>query len=56
MGRPRLKEKDKKVRLGITISRELNELLDTETTNKSSFIEILLKYFFKNKKNEKNNA
>ncbi len=49
MGRPKLKEKDKKTKLGITISRELNKLLDEETSNKSGFIENLIANYFKNK-------
>lgn len=52
MGRPKLQEKDKKERLGITISRELNELMDKETSNKSKFIEDLVTNYFKNKSNE----
>ena len=53
MGRPKLQEKDKKERLGITISRELNELLDKETSNKSGFIEKVLEQYFKINKNGK---
>lgn len=49
MGRPKLKEKDKKTKLGITISREMNELLDKETSNKSGFIEKLVKKYFDEK-------
>lgn len=49
MGRPKLKEKDKKTKLGITISREMNELLDKETSNKSGFIEELIKKYFDEK-------
>lgn len=47
MGRPKLKEKDKKTKLGITISREINKQLDKETSNKSKFIEELLEEYFK---------
>ncbi len=50
MGRPKLKEKDKKTKLGITISREINKLLDKETSNKSKFIEELLIDFFEKRK------
>lgn len=50
MGRPKLKEKEKKARLGITLSRELNELLDKETSNKSAFIESLIQKYFDEKK------
>ncbi len=48
MGRPKLKEKDKKTKIGITISREINKLLEQKTNNKSKFIEDLLNNFFKN--------
>lgn len=50
MGRPKLQEKDKKERLGITISKELNKLLDEETSNKSGFIESLIQKYFDEKK------
>ncbi len=50
MGRPKLQEKDKKAKLGITINRELDELMDIETSNKSKFIENLIEQYF-NKKN-----
>jgi metal-responsive CopG/Arc/MetJ family transcriptional regulator len=47
MARPKLKEEDKKIRLGVTISRELYKKIDSETNNKSEFIEKLLtKYFY----------
>ena len=47
MSRPKLKEEDKKIRLGVTISRELYKKIDSETNNKSEFIEKLLtKYFY----------
>jgi metal-responsive CopG/Arc/MetJ family transcriptional regulator len=47
MARPKLKEEDKKIRLGVTISRELFKKIDSETNNKSEFIEKLLtKYFY----------
>lgn len=47
MARPKLKQEDKKIRLGVTISRELSEKIDSETNNKSRFIEELLnKYFY----------
>jgi len=49
MGRPRLKTEDKKVKLGITISRELIKKVDEETNNKSAFIERLIIDYFKNK-------
>jgi hypothetical protein len=47
MARPKLQEEDKKIRLGVTISRELYKKIDSETNNKSEFIEKLLtKYFY----------
>jgi hypothetical protein len=47
MARPKLKDEDKKIRLGVTISRELFKKIDSETNNKSEFIEKLLnKYFY----------
>ena len=49
MGRPKLQEKDKKDKLGITISKKLNELLEEETSNKSGFIEGLIQKYFDEK-------
>lgn len=50
MSRPKLKEEDKKGKLGITISKNLLDKLNTITTNKSMFIETLvINYFEKNK-------
>lgn len=46
MGRPKLPKKDKKVKLGITISREINEKIDGLTHNKSSFIESIIQSYF----------
>ena len=43
MSRPKLKESDKKVKLSITISREINKRLEKLTKNKSNFIEELIK-------------
>lgn len=48
MGRPKLKTKEKKVKLGITISREINYLLENITSNKSKFIENILSECLKN--------
>ena len=45
-GTIKLKEEDKKITLGITISREINLLLDKNTNNKSNFIETILKEYF----------
>lgn len=50
MARPKLKDGDKKSKLGITISRELFEKIDLETNNKSRFIENLIKKYFKKNK------
>ena len=47
MGRPKLDKKDKKSKLGITIDKNLNQQLDSFTSNKSKFIENLLIDFFK---------
>ena len=45
MGRPKLSKTDKKIKLGITISKEANEKLEKFTTNKSKFIEdIIIQY------------
>ena len=49
MSRPFLKPEEKKVKLGITISRELNDKIELETSNKSNFIENLVEKYFKNK-------
>lgn len=49
MARPKLKEDDKKGKLGITISKELIEKINRETNNKSTFIEMLVTEYFKNK-------
>jgi hypothetical protein len=47
MARPKLKQEDKKIRLGVTISKSLSEKITLETNNKSRFIENLLnKYFY----------
>jgi len=48
MGRPKLKLEDKKIKLGITISRELNNRIEIKYKNKSEFIENLIKNHFKN--------
>jgi hypothetical protein len=46
MGRPKLKEDDKKGKLGITISKELINKINKITNNKSLFIEDLIIKFF----------
>lgn len=47
MGRPKLKDNDKKGKLGITISKELINKINKITNNKSLFIEDLIINFFK---------
>jgi len=49
MGRPKLKEKEKKIQLGITISREMHQQLDKATGNMSGYIQKLLEEHFKEK-------
>lgn len=51
MSRPKLKEDDKKGKLGITISKNLLDKLNTITNNKSMFIEKLVINYFENNKN-----
>ena len=48
MSRPFLKPEEKKDKLGITISKELNEKLGVVTNNKSKFIEDLILEHLKN--------
>ena len=47
MGRPKLNLDEKKSKLGITISQDLNYMLSRITNNKSKFIEDLLLNYFK---------
>lgn len=49
MARPKLKKEDQKGKLGITISKILINKIETETNNKSKFIEDLVTEYFKNK-------
>lgn len=49
MSRPKLKTEEKKTTLGITISRELYKKIESETNNKSRFIETLVEKYFENK-------
>jgi hypothetical protein len=49
MARPKLKKEDHKGKLGITISKDLIEKIETETNNKSKFIEDLVNEYFKTK-------
>lgn len=51
MGRPKLKEENKKGKLGISISKELINKINHITDNKSVFIEnLIIKYFTKDGK------
>lgn len=46
MGRPKLKQEDKKGKLGISLSKELIEKINSVTNNKSVFIEdLIIKHF-----------
>jgi metal-responsive CopG/Arc/MetJ family transcriptional regulator len=47
MGRPKLMEEDKKIKLSITISRDLLDKINNLTKNKSVFIETLIKKYVK---------
>jgi hypothetical protein len=51
MGRPKLNQENKKIKLGITISKQLNEALNLITYNKSNFIEELILNYFNIKNN-----
>ena len=42
MGRPKLKQEDKKGKLGISLSKELIKQLDLITNNKSNLIEQII--------------
>jgi hypothetical protein len=48
MGRPKLEEKEKKIKLGITISKNSFTMLEMLTNNKSEFIEKLINNHVKN--------
>ena len=48
MGRPKLEEKEKKIKLGITISNHSFTMLGILTNNKSEFIENLINNYLKN--------
>lgn len=43
MPRPKLKNEDKKIKVSITLSKEINNKLEKLTNNKSNFIEDLIK-------------
>jgi hypothetical protein len=49
MGRPKLKQEEKKGKLGISLSKELIDKINSVTNNKSIFIENLIIEYFKNK-------
>jgi metal-responsive CopG/Arc/MetJ family transcriptional regulator len=53
MGRPKLKQEDKKGKLGISLSKELIKQLDLITNNKSNLIEQIIIEYFKIIKYEK---
>ena len=45
MARPKLNEEEKKVKLGITISKDLLESIEKVTNNKSKFIDSLIREY-----------
>ena len=47
MGRPKIKLEEKKGKLGISLSKELIEKINSVTNNKSTFIENLIINYFK---------
>jgi hypothetical protein len=47
--RPKLKETDKRIKISITLSPEINKKLDQDIINKSKLIEKLLKDYYGNK-------
>ena len=51
MGRPKLKEEDKKIALSLTLSPEIHKLI-SEVKNKSQFVEMLILTHYNNKKNK----
>jgi hypothetical protein len=51
MGRPKLKEEDKKIALSLTLSPEIHKLI-SDVKNKSNFIEKLILDYYNNKKNK----
>lgn len=50
MGRPKLKQEDKKGKLGISLSKELIKKLDIITNNKSNLIEQIITKYLNNLK------
>ena len=51
MGRPKLKEEDRKISISLSFSPEIHKLMEGET-NKSKFIEKLILDHYNNKKNK----
>jgi len=50
MGRPKLKQEDKKGKLGISLSKEIIKKINSITDNKSTFIEHMINEYFKTNK------
>ena len=50
MGRPKKEEKDKKIKIGITIDRELYNQIKKDKIMPSRIIEKLIKEYYENKK------
>ena len=48
MARPKLKQEEKKGKLGISLSKDLITKINSITSNKSEFIENLIIEYFKN--------
>ena len=53
MSRKKLPKLERKIKIGICLSRETNKFLDSETNNKSKFIEEIINEYIKNKENGK---
>jgi hypothetical protein len=51
MPRPKMKQEEKKTKLGISISREIKDKIESLTNNKSKFIEDLIIEYFKTNNN-----
>jgi hypothetical protein len=49
MGRPKKEENDKKIKIGITINRELYNLIKKDNLKPSRIIEILVRDYYGNK-------
>jgi hypothetical protein len=47
--RPTLKEEDRRVKVSITLTPEINKKMEDELTNKSKLIEKLLREYYGNK-------